>query len=202
MHVLHRLKGRPRERVSSVWIIILLWLMRTASAQSTIPQSLGNRLLIVSAKKIAGTGQTLDIKLRSGDHIDVPAEDANQQATEIVRAALRSQSPRLHLTPPENVVVLNVAALTEADNHGRLTVTLSSGTTIRCRADDVRTDPQLVFLRTVLTEEPSKAAAARQASAPSPQVDTKRVDATGSITFDSKGADFTAWIKAMTTRVK
>jgi TonB family protein len=197
-----RLSSQSRGRVSGMLIIVLLWLMRTASAQNTVPESSGNGLLIVSAKKISGTGKTLDIKLQSGDHAHVPAEDANERATEIVRAALRSQSPRLHLTPPEHVVVLNVTALTEAAHHGRVTITLSSGATIQCRADDVRTDPHLVFLRTVLAEEISKARAARQAPAPSLQLDGKDADFRASINLDTKGADFRAWIKGMTTKVR
>jgi len=134
-----------------------------------------------------------------------PAEDANERATEIVRAALRSQSPSLHLTPPENVVVLNAAALSEADTRGRVTVTLSSGATIHCRADDVRTDPQLVFLRTILTEEIGKAAAARRAPPSAPQTAARTTAApspTGpSFQFDTKGVDFSEWLRVFRQQV-
>jgi TonB family protein len=194
-----RLNSRLSGTVWGFLIVAVLWLARTAFAQSAISQSesVENGLLIVSARKIAATGQTLRIRLRSGDDIEVPAEDANERATEIVRAALRSQSPRLHLTPPENVVVLNVAAVTQADNHGRVTVTLLSGASIQCRVEDIRSDPHLVFLRTILAEEISKATAARaarQAATASSQKATP--GPTGpSFQFDAKGADFSRWLR-------
>lgn len=205
-----RLRNRRRETVFGVSIVIVLWLARAAFPQDSVPQSPGHRLLIVSGKKIAGRGQRLEITLRSGDHVDVPAADANEPATEIVRAALRSQSPHLHLTPPENVVVLNVASLTEADNHGRLTVTLSSGEAIRCRDTDIRPDPQLVFLRTVLREEISKAAAAHAVPPPAPQTATTLPQAGApptdhpfgpSFEFDAKGVDFGLWVRRFKAQV-
>lgn len=187
-------------------IIVLLWLMGTGSAESTSPQPSGNRLLIVSAKKISEHGQKLDIKLQSGDHVEVPAQDVNAHATETVRAALRSQSPSLHLTPPERVVVVNVASLTNADDHGRLTLTLPSGATVHCRADDVRPDPQLTFLRTILTEEIYKAAStpARQAPAPLPQTGVPPTDHPfgPSFEFDTKGVDFDSWTRRFVAQVR
>ena len=188
-------------------------LMTSAAAppalQTAGPQSLGNRLLIVSARKIAGHARMLDIKLRSGDRIDVPAEDANDRATQIVRAALHSQSPRLHLTNPDHVVVLNVASLTDADDRGRLTVTLLSGATIHCRADDVRPDPQLAFLRTVLTEAISREAASRAAPPPAPPPppptdppQTATPSQFGpSFQFEAKGVDFGLWLRRFRTQV-
>jgi TonB family protein len=189
-----------------VLIIFLLWLIRTGAAQSTTPQPSGNRLLIVSAKKISEEGQKLDIKLQSGDHIEVPAKDVNDHATETVRAALRSQSPRLHLTPPERVVVVNVATLTNADSHGRLTLTLSSGATVRCRADDVRPDPQLTFLRTILTEDIYRAATnpSPQTPATLPQTGVPPTDHPfgPSLEFDTKGVDFESWTRRFVAQVR
>jgi TonB family protein len=181
-------------------------------------------LLIVSGKKIETRGQTLDIKLQSGDHIDVPARDVNDHATEVVRAALRSQSPRLHLIPPERVVVLNVASLTDIDNHGQLTVTLSSGATIHCRDADVRPDPHLMFLRTILTADIYTAATTNPvppvlegfqglalANEPPAAATATTRPQTGvpptdhpfgpSFEFDTKGVDFGFWLRGFKAQI-
>jgi TonB family protein len=178
-----------------VAVVALLSLMQTVSAQSG--SRLDDRLLILFTKKIAAKAEKLDIKLQSGDHITVPAEDVNNHATETVRAALRSQSSSLPLPPPERVVVVNVATLPNADDHGRVLVTLVSGATFHCRADDIRPDPRLTFLRTILAEEISKQAALRAAppgGAPG--------SFGPSFQFDTKGADFGEWQRSFVAQLR
>ncbi len=119
-----------------------------ALAQGELPAP--ENLVIVAARSIwqPTTTAPFDVTLRSGERVTLKLEDVDQRATGIVRQLLLSQDPPP--VTPSLVIVLNVRALTPPDVQARVNVTLYSGLTVKFRADDIRDDARLTFLRTGL----------------------------------------------------
>ena len=175
------------------------WTVLTA-AQGGLPDAA--HTLIVGARSFeqAHTQALLRITLQSGDRITVAPSDVHQQATFLLRSALREQAHQP--VAPSRLFVLQVAEKAREVQRGRafVNITLLSGAKFRLRAEDVE-DARLTFLHTALEQArwPPPPKSVEESAALASSCGPKEAPP---ISFDAKGANFQQWLPRFVAQVR